>query len=131
MLGICNTTQIRIATVRKHAEGIQSYYTSVKTREKGPQHSTIPGPEVELLDKEIPHHTLHLAETGGEGCGLVSEGLDEARLVLLPEQTENEGLLTGLNDFMSAIHKDACGKRYRKRNVLSRKKCEKQAMQKL
>lgn len=117
--------------MRKHAEGIQSYYKSVKAREKGTQHSTIPGPEVELLDKEIPHHTLHLAETGGEGCGLVSEGLDEARLVLLPEQTENEGLLTGLNDFMSAIHKDACGKRYRKRNVLSRKKCEKQVTQKL
>lgn len=111
--------------MRKHAEGMQSHYTSVKAREKGLQHSTVPGPEIELLDKEIPHHSLHLAETGGEGCGLVSEGLDEARLVLLPEQTENEGLLTGLNDFMSAIHKDACGKRYRKRNMLSRKKVKK------
>ena len=52
-----------------------------------------PGPEEELLDEEVPHDPLHLAEPRGEGGGLVGEGLDEARLVLLPEQTQDEGLL--------------------------------------
>lgn len=67
----------------------------------------IPGPQVELLDEEVPHHSLHLAEARGEGRGLVSESFNEARLVLLSEQTEDEGLLTRLNDFMSTIHQDA------------------------
>lgn len=67
----------------------------------------LPGPQVELLDKEVPHHTLHLAETRGESCGLVSEGLNEARLVLLSEQTKDEGLLARLDDFMGTIHQDA------------------------
>ena len=67
----------------------------------------IPGPQVELLDEEVPHHTLHLAEARGEGRGLVSEGFNEAGLVLLSEQTQDEGLLTRLNDFMSTIHQDA------------------------
>lgn len=74
---------------------------------KGLLRSIIPGPQVELLDEEVPHHTLHLAETRGEGRGLVSEGFDEACLVLLSEQTKDEGLLTRLNDFMSTIHQDA------------------------
>lgn len=76
-------------------------------------HFTVPGPQVQLLDKEIPHHALHLAETRGEGCGLISEGFNEARLVFLSEQTEDEGLLTGLNDLVSTIHKDPYRKRYR------------------
>lgn len=71
--------------------------------------SVKPGPQVELLDKEVPHHTLHLAETRGEGRGLVGEGFNEAGLVLLSEQAEDEGLLTRLNDFMGTIHQDACG----------------------
>lgn len=67
----------------------------------------IPGPKVELLDEEVSHNALHLAEAGGEGRGLVGEGLYEARLILLSEETEDEGLLTRLNDFMSTIHQDA------------------------
>lgn len=67
----------------------------------------VPGPEVELFDKEVPHHTLHLAEARGEGRGLVSEGFDEACLVLLSEQTKDERFLTRLNYFMSTVHKDA------------------------
>lgn len=70
----------------------------------------LPGPEVELLDKEVPHHTLHLTEAWGEGCGFVSEGFDEAGFILLSEQTEDERLLTRLNDLMSTIHQDAWGK---------------------
>ena len=67
----------------------------------------IPGPQVELLDEEVSHHSLHLAESGGEGRGLVSERFNEAGLVLLSEQTEDEGLLTRLDDCMSTIHQDA------------------------
>lgn len=80
-----------------------------------PSHRSLPGPEVQLLDEQIPHHALHLAETRGEGRGLVSEGFNEACLVLLPKQTEDEGLLTGLDDLMSAIHQDPYRKRYRGR----------------
>lgn len=47
----------------------------------------LPGPQVELLDKEVPHDTLHLAEARREGSCFVCEGLDEACLVLLSEQT--------------------------------------------
>lgn len=69
--------------------------------------STKPGPQVELLHKEVPHHALHLAEPRGKGCGLVSESFNEARLVLLSEETDNKRLLTRLDDFMSTIHQDA------------------------
>ncbi len=75
--------------------------------ENGPSCTIIPRPQVELLDEEVPHHTLHLTEAGGEGRGLVGEGLNEACLVLLSEQTKDEGLLTRLNDFMSTVHQDA------------------------
>lgn len=74
---------------------------------KSLSHSITPGPQVELPDEQVPHHTLHLAEARGEGHGLVSEGFDEARLVLLSEQTKDEGLLTRLDDFVGAIHQDA------------------------
>lgn len=76
--------------------------------------SIVPGPKVELFDKEASHHTLHLTETRGEGRGLVSERFDEARLVLLSEQTKDERFLTRLNYFMSTVHQDAWGGRYRK-----------------
>lgn len=69
--------------------------------------SAKPGPEVEFLYKEVPHDALHLAETRGKGCGLVSESFNEARLVLLSEEANNKRLLTRFNDFMSAIHQDA------------------------
>lgn len=68
----------------------------------------VPGPQVKLLDKQVPHDPLHLAETRAEGSGLVSEGFDEAGLILLPEQTKDERLLTRLHDLMSPIHQDAC-----------------------
>lgn len=67
----------------------------------------IPGPQVELLNKEVSHYTLHLAEARGESRGLVSEGLNEARLILLSEQTQDEGLLARLNNFMGTIHQNA------------------------
>lgn len=76
---------------------------------KGLHHSFLPRPKVEFLDKEVSHHTLHLAEARGEGRGFVSEGLDEAGLVLLSVKTKDEGLLKRLDDFMSPIHQDACG----------------------
>lgn len=98
---------------------------------QSPPHPTVPGPEVQLLDKEVPHHALHLAETRGEGCGLVSEGFNEARLVLLPEQTQNEGLLTGLDDLMSAIHQDPYRERYARGEQKIKTKVEKQPMREL
>lgn len=57
------------------------------------QSPIIPWPEEELLDKEVPHDSLHLAEAGAEGCGFVGEGFDETCLVLLSEQAEDEGFL--------------------------------------
>lgn len=66
----------------------------------------VPGPQVELLDKKVPHDTFNLAEAGGEGCGLISEGFDETSFVFLSEQTKDESLLARLNDFMSSIHQD-------------------------
>lgn len=65
--------------------------SAVKT---GPLQLVLPRPQVELFDEEVPHHTFHLAEARGESCSLISEGLNEACLVLLSEQTKNEGLLT-------------------------------------
>lgn len=54
----------------------------------------MPRPQIKFLDKEVPHHTFHLAETRRECCGFVRESFNEACLVLLSEQTKNEGLLT-------------------------------------
>lgn len=67
----------------------------------------LPGPQVEFFHKEVSHDALHLAEAGGESCGLISEGFNEAGLVFLPEQSQNEGLLARLDDFMGSIHQDA------------------------
>lgn len=67
----------------------------------------MPRPQIKFLDKEVPHHTFHLAESKRECRGFVCESFNEACLVLLSEQTKNEGLLTRLNDFMSTIHQDA------------------------
>lgn len=70
-------------------------------------HRDLPRPQEEFLDKKVPHDALHLAEAGGESRGFIGEGFNEPGLVLLPEQPQDEGLLTRLDDFMSSIHQDA------------------------
>lgn len=67
----------------------------------------MPRPQKEFLDKEVPHHTFHLAESGREGGGFVRERFNEAGLVPLSKQTKDECLLTRLDDFMSPIHQDS------------------------
>lgn len=67
----------------------------------------MPRPQIKLLDKEVPHHSFHLAESRRECGGFVRESFNESRLVLLSKQTKDECLLTRLNDFMSTVHQDS------------------------
>lgn len=68
-----------------------------------------PGPQVELPDEEVSHHSLHVAEASVKGHGIVCEGFDEATLVLLAKEAQDEGFLTRLDYFVSSIHQDAWG----------------------
>lgn len=54
----------------------------------------MPRPQIKFLNKEVPHHTFHLAESRRERGGFVRESFNEARLVLLSKQTKDECLLT-------------------------------------
>lgn len=66
------------------------------------------GPYVQLFHEQIAHSALDVTITDGELLGAVREGLDEASLVPLPEQTQCERLLAALDDVVRTQHKYAC-----------------------
>ena len=57
--------------------------------------------EEQLPHKQVLHHTRHLTEALGEAEGTAGKRLNEARLVFLTIQTNNECFLTALQDFVS------------------------------
>ena len=51
-----------------------------------------------MFEEQVLHDSLHLAEALAEGHRGPGESLDEAGLVLLPEQPEDKALLAGVDD---------------------------------
>lgn len=66
-----------------------------------------PWPQVELLHKKAPHHSFHMTKASVKGNSIVGESFDEAPLVFLAEETQDEGFLAGLNDLVCSVHEDA------------------------
>lgn len=63
---------------------------------------------MKMTDEQILHDPLHLAEPLTEADWRPREGLDEASLVLLPEQPQYEALLAAVYDPMSSEDQEAC-----------------------
>lgn len=70
---------------------------------------SLPRPQVEIPHKKVPHHSFHMTKTSVKSNSVVCESFDEAMLVLLAEETQDEGFLAGLDDPVCSVHEDACG----------------------
>ena len=65
-----------------------------------------PRPEVEVPDEQVPHDTIDFAEAGREGDRRSREGLDEAGLVLLPVESQNERFLARFHCSVGSPNQD-------------------------